>query len=96
MVTGVQTCALPIFAAGDTSLSTRKDFDTTAFKDPVIKGFADLLKASDVFRFDGADMMPAAIGSGKFWTEATAWILGGSTDSFLNNVEDAWKKLPPA
>ena len=82
--------------AGDTSLSTRKDFDTTAFADPVIKGFADLLKASEVFRFDGADMMPAAIGSGKFWTEATAWILGGSTDDFLNNVEDAWKKLPPA
>lgn len=81
---------------GDTSLSTRKDFDTTVFADPTTKGFADLLKASDVFRFDGADMMPAAIGSGKFWTEATAWILGGSTDDFLNNVEDAWKKLPPA
>ena len=77
-------------------LSTRKDFDTSAIKDPVQKGFADLLKGSDVFRFDGADQMPAAIGSGKFWTEGTAWILGGSTDTFLNNVEDAWKKLPPA
>ena len=82
--------------AGDTALSTRKDFDTATFKDPVTKGFADLLKGSEVFRFDGADMMPAAIGSGKFWTEATAWILGGSTDDMLNNIEDAWKKLPPA
>ena len=80
-----------LVAAGDTSLSTRKDFDTTAFKDPVIKGFADLLKGSDVFRFDGADLMPAAVGSGSFWKEATAWILGGSTDDMLNNIEKSWK-----
>jgi alpha-glucoside transport system substrate-binding protein len=85
-----------IVAGGETSLSTRKDFDTANFSDPVIKGFADLLKNSDVFRFDGADMMPAAIGSGAFWKEATAWIAGGSTDDMLNNIEAAWKALPPA
>ncbi len=47
-----------------------------------------------MFRFDGADMMPAAIGSGAFWKEATAWIAGGSTDDMLNNIEAAWKALP--
>ena len=83
-----------IIKAGETSLSTRKDFDNSAFSDPVIKGFADLLKNSDIFRFDGADMMPAAIGSGAFWKEATAWIAGGSTDDMLNNIEAAWKALP--
>ena len=83
-----------IIKGGETSLSTRKDFDNSVFSDPVIKGFADLLKNSDVFRFDGADMMPAAIGSGAFWKEATAWIAGGSTDDMLNNIEAAWKALP--
>jgi alpha-glucoside transport system substrate-binding protein len=83
-----------IVKTGDTSLSTRKDFDTSTFSDPVLKGFADLLVASEVFRFDGADMMPAAIGSGAFWKEATAWIAGGSTDDMLNNIEAAWKALP--
>ena len=83
-----------IVAGGETSLSTRKDFDTANFSDPVIKGFAELLKGSDVFRFDGADMMPAAIGSGAFWKEATAWIAGGTTDDMLNNIEAAWKALP--
>ena len=83
-----------IVKAGDTSLSTRKDFDTANFTDPVIKNFADLLKGSDIFRFDGADMIPAAIGSGAFWKEATAWIAGGSTDDMLNNIEAAWKALP--
>jgi alpha-glucoside transport system substrate-binding protein len=85
-----------IVAAGDTSLSPRKDFDTANFSDPVIRNFAEMLKSADVFRFDGADMMPAAIGSGAFWKEATAWIAGGSTEDFLNNVESAWAALPPA
>ncbi|MEY2446438.1 MAG: alpha-glucoside transport system substrate-binding protein [Ilumatobacteraceae bacterium] len=84
-----------IVKAGDTSLSTRKDFDTANFTDPVTKAFADLLKGSDVFRFDGADMMPAAIGSGAFWKEATAWIAGGdTTQQMLDNIEAAWKALP--
>ena len=80
-----------IIATGNGDLSTRKDFDTSTIKDPVQKGFADLLKGSDVFRFDGADMMPAAVGSGSFWKEATAWILGGSTEDMLNNIEKSWK-----
>jgi len=84
-----------IIKAGDTSLSTRKDFDTSVIADPVLKGFADMLKGSDIFRFDGADQMPAAIGSGAFWKEATAWIAGtDSTDDMLNNIEAAWKALP--
>jgi alpha-glucoside transport system substrate-binding protein len=79
-----------IVTAGETGLSTRKDFDTALIKDPNQKAWADLLKGSDVFRFDGADMMPAKVGSGSFWKEATAWILGGNTDDFLNNVEKSW------
>jgi alpha-glucoside transport system substrate-binding protein len=79
-----------IVVAGETGLSTRKDFDTGLIKDPNQKAWAELLKGSDVFRFDGADMMPAKVGSGSFWKEATAWILGGSTEDFLNNVEKSW------
>jgi alpha-glucoside transport system substrate-binding protein len=95
MYTNSAEYATAIVKAGETSLSPRKDFDTSTFTDPVIKGFADLLKNSDVFRFDGADMMPAAIGSGAFWKEATAWIAGSdSTDDMLNNIEAAWKALP--
>jgi alpha-glucoside transport system substrate-binding protein len=86
-----------IVKGGEISLSTRKDFDTANFSDPVIRNFADMLKNSDIFRFDGADMMPAAIGSGAFWKEATAWIAGSdSTDDMLNNIEAAWKALPPS
>lgn len=97
MYTNSADYANALVAAGDTSLSPRKDFDTSQFSDPVIKSFADLLVGSEVFRFDGADMMPAAIGSGAFWQEATKWITGETTtEEFLDNVEAAWAALPPS
>jgi alpha-glucoside transport system substrate-binding protein len=80
--------------AGETNLSPRKDFDTSTIADAMVRRFADDLKNAKIFRFDGADSMPAAIGSGAFWKEATAWIVGGSTDDMLNNIEAAWKALP--
>ncbi len=71
-------------------LSPRNDIDASLITDPLLASFADRLTSSDVFRFDGADMMPGAVGSGTFWTEATAWIVGGSTEDMLNNIEASW------
>jgi len=89
------TYAITAKAPGDAQLSPRKDFDTSKVADPITKRFADELKNAGIFKFDGADMMPAAIGSGAFWKEATAWIVGSdSTDDMLNNIEAAWKALP--
>jgi alpha-glucoside transport system substrate-binding protein len=45
-----------------------------------------------VFRFDGSDLMPAAIGSNAFWKQATSWITGQSTQQTLDNIESAWPK----
>jgi alpha-glucoside transport system substrate-binding protein len=82
-------------APGDAQLSPRKDFDSSKITDPISARFADELKKAEVFKFDGADMMPAAVGSGAFWKDATAWIVGGeTTDEMLNNIEAAWKALP--
>ncbi|GIE87158.1 ABC transporter substrate-binding protein [Actinoplanes regularis] len=44
------------------------------------------------FRFDGSDMMPAAVGSNAFWKQATAWITGQDTATTVNNIEAAWPK----
>lgn len=73
-------------------LSPRKDIDVTKITDPLTKAFTELLLGAQVFRFDGSDMMPGAVGAGTFWKEATAWVVGGSTDDFLNNVEASWPK----
>jgi alpha-glucoside transport system substrate-binding protein len=43
-----------------------------------------------VFRFDGSDQMPGAVGAGSFWKEMTAWITGKSTADALKSIEDSW------
>ena len=44
-----------------------------------------------MFRFDGSDQMPGAVGAGSFWKEMTSWITGQSTKETLDNIEDSWK-----
>lgn len=43
-----------------------------------------------VFRFDGSDQMPSAVGAGSFWKEMTAWVTGESTEDALGNIESSW------
>lgn len=45
-----------------------------------------------VFRFDGSDLMPAAVGSNSFWKQATSWITGQSTQQTVDNIEASWPK----
>lgn len=42
------------------------------------------------FRFDGSDMMPAAVGAGSFWTGMTDWITGKSTQETVDFIEKSW------
>ena len=71
-------------------LSPNKNIDTSKITDPLVKSLSDLQKGADVFRFDASDLMPGAVGAGTFWTEITAWVIGGSTEDFVNNVEKSW------
>ena len=66
------------------------DIDTGAYTDPFLAKLAELQLGADVFRFDGSDLMPGAVGAGTFWTEVTDWVIGGSTENFVNNVEASW------
>ena len=43
-----------------------------------------------VFRFDGSDLMPGAVGAGSEWKELTAWITGQSTKDTLDKIESSW------
>jgi alpha-glucoside transport system substrate-binding protein len=59
---------------------------------PIDKLSAETLQNKDaVFRFDGSDQMPGAVGAGSFWKEMTAWITGQSTKETLDNIEASWK-----
>jgi alpha-glucoside transport system substrate-binding protein len=54
--------------------------------------FETLTDENAVFRFDGSDAMPAAIGSNAFWKQATSWITGQSTKDTVDKIEAAWPK----
>ena len=65
--------------------------DVNNLVSPIDKLSAQTFQDPDaVFRFDGSDQMPGAVGSGSFWKEMTAWITGESTKDALDKIEASW------
>ena len=74
-------------------ISANKGLDASLTKNGIDKLSVQLLQdPATVFRFDGSDMMPAAIGSNAFWKQATSWITGQSTKDTVDKIEAAWPK----
>jgi len=72
-------------------ITANKGLDPSILTNPIDQLSAEiLLDENAVFRFDGSDMMPAAVGSNAFWKEATNWITGQSTKDALDKIEAAW------
>ncbi|MFC7533362.1 ABC transporter substrate-binding protein [Actinoplanes sp. GCM10030250] len=74
-------------------VSANKGLDVNNLKNPIDKLSAEiLLDPNSQFRFDGSDMMPAAVGSNAFWKQTTNWITGQDTKATVDNIEKAWPK----
>ena len=74
-------------------ISANKGLDVANLTNPIDNLSATILQdPKTVFRFDGSDMMPAAIGSDAFWKQATAWITGQNTKDTVDKIEAAWPK----
>lgn len=72
-------------------LTPNKKADISLVTDPLEQQFAKLLVESDVFRFDGSDLMPGEVGAGTFWSEMVEWVVGNkSTDDTLKAIEESW------
>jgi alpha-glucoside transport system substrate-binding protein len=72
-------------------VSANKGLDEANLSSPIDKLSAETFQDPDaVFRFDGSDQMPSAVGAGSFWKEMTAWITGESTKDALSNIENSW------
>jgi alpha-glucoside transport system substrate-binding protein len=73
-------------------VSANKGLDVANLVSPIDQLTAETLQSEDaVFRFDGSDQMPGAVGAGSFWKEMTSWITGQSSKETLDNIEDSWK-----
>jgi alpha-glucoside transport system substrate-binding protein len=73
-------------------VSANKGLDSANLVSPIDKLSAEIFQDPNaVFRFDGSDQMPGAVGAGSFWKEMTAWIASGeSTKSALDKIEASW------
>jgi alpha-glucoside transport system substrate-binding protein len=74
-------------------ITANKTLDVANVKSPVDKLSVQILQDPNaVFRFDGSDQMPAAVGAGSLWKGMVDWITGKSTADVLSQVEASWPK----
>ncbi|MUN61618.1 extracellular solute-binding protein [Kocuria sediminis] len=73
-------------------ISANSGLDPENLKSPIDKlAYEQLTDENAVFRFDGSDLMPAAVGAGSFWNGMTDWIsLGEDSETVLADIEKSW------
>lgn len=73
-------------------LSANQNLEASMFSDNPLNelSYEVLQDPEAVVRFDGSDLMPAAVGAGSFWTAMTDWINGTDTQTVLDQVESSW------
>jgi alpha-glucoside transport system substrate-binding protein len=71
-------------------LSAAKGADPANYS-PLEKGFLEVLATGTPAGFDASDQMPAEVGSGTFWREATALVNGETTpQEAADAIEASW------
>lgn len=77
-------------------LSPNRRVSPGAYPDELTRKAARILSEAKTFRFDGSDLMPAAVGSGSFWSGILDYVGGEELSSVLNKIEatavEAYKK----
>jgi alpha-glucoside transport system substrate-binding protein len=82
-----------LFAPQGSFLSPHQEVAPEAYPDDLSRLQAEILQNADIFRFDGSDLMPGAIGAGAFWTAMVDYISGESVEDITDFVENAWQDL---
>ncbi len=68
-------------------LAVNTQVDPSIYPDPITASAASMLATAEIFRFDGSDLMPAAVGSGTFWSGVLDYINGIPLDTVLESIE---------
>ncbi|ACL70204.1 ABC transporter substrate-binding protein [Halothermothrix orenii] len=68
-------------------IGINKRIDLNVYSSELMKNIAKGLREADVFRFDGSDLMPKAVGSGAFWQGVMDYVGGQDLDSVLEHIE---------
>ena len=80
--------AQEIWVAQLGKLSANRRVNPNAYPDDLTRKAATILAGSETFRFDASDLMPAAVGSGSFWSGVLDYVGGEDLDSVLERIEE--------
>ncbi len=61
-----------------------------AYKDGTLRKQGEILLGATTFRFDGSDLMPAAVGQGSFWTGMVDYTGGKSAAEVAEAIDASW------
>ncbi|MBW7057879.1 ABC transporter substrate-binding protein [Paracoccus bogoriensis] len=64
-----------------------------AYGDDTLRRMGQILLDATVFRFDGSDLMPGAIGAGAFWTGMVDFVGGASAQQVADQIQQTWASL---
>lgn len=72
-------------------LSPHKTFDQALYPDETTRSVATIAAEAKVFRYDGSDVMPNAVGGGTFWKSMVQWLQGAKTSQqACDDIEASW------
>ncbi|MGP5717303.1 ABC transporter substrate-binding protein [Brachybacterium tyrofermentans] len=81
------------WAAAGGWLSPHRTFDQSLYSDSITRQVAEIASGAAVFRYDGSDLMPTAVGGGSFWTGMVQWLQGTKTSQEVcDEIEAGWPK----
>jgi alpha-glucoside transport system substrate-binding protein len=80
---------------GSSRISPNTTVSDDCYADQILKDSADVLReglSSGSARFDASDLMPAAVGTGSFWTGMIKYMQQGpdSIQGILDDIEASW------
>jgi alpha-glucoside transport system substrate-binding protein len=83
--------------AASSRISPNVDVKSSCYTNKILADASEILSKSlkdGTGRFDASDLMPAAVGSGSFWTGMVKYVQNGpsSLDGVLNDIENSWPK----
>ncbi|WP_433126762.1 ABC transporter substrate-binding protein [Micromonospora sp. CA-240977] len=74
-------------------VTANNKLDIANVASPIDKLSVQILQdKTGTFRFDGSDLMPAAVGAGTFWKGMVEWLNGKPTAPVLQGIESSWPK----
>jgi alpha-glucoside transport system substrate-binding protein len=82
-----------LWAAQAGFLSPHSGMNLDSYSSAPLRGQAEILLNSDVFAFDGSDLMPGAIGAGTFWTAMVDYVNGASAEDVAAAVQESWDDI---